>query len=68
MIVWRTWSNMTEGMEGLGDRKQDLDNQCQYYSTRLEVIHRVVGSGLEPLFCCLVCKVKVAEFIFLSDF
>lgn len=26
MIVWRTWSNMTEGMEGLGDGKQDLDS------------------------------------------
>lgn len=68
MIVWCTWSNTTETMGGLEDRKQDLYNQCQYCSARLEVIHRVVGSGLKPLLCSLVCKGKVEEFIFSSDF
>lgn len=54
MIVWCTWSNTTEWIGGIEDRKQELYNQCQYCSARLEVIHRVVGSGLEPLLCSFV--------------
>lgn len=57
---------MTNEWEALKMESKSYIMQCLYCSSRLEVIHRVVGPGLQPLVYSLVCKVKEGELIFSS--